>query len=232
MARGDQIYVIRPFMGLHSVYEHHGIDCGDGTVIHYSKAEEVATIRRTTLAHLTLGNPIHIKTYKTSFIPTVVIDRAESRLGEQRYNLISNNCEHFATWCKTGVSHSQQIEDYGLGLGQIRASDSEKLVHEAAETGDIDQAIALFNHATQNVAIAQHQLQSQYDHLLHEVHDWHRVALAALRRSEEHLARAAIERKLKYQRQAHQLKAQLDQLATMQVDLNRNREILDQRIVK
>ncbi len=30
MARGDQVYVYREFFSLDGVYEHHGIDCGDG----------------------------------------------------------------------------------------------------------------------------------------------------------------------------------------------------------
>lgn len=39
-----------------------------------------------------------------------VIRRAESRLGETGFNLGLNNCEHFASWCKTGISSSRQIE--------------------------------------------------------------------------------------------------------------------------
>ena len=38
-----------------------------------------------------------------------VISRAESKLGEREYNAFTNNCEHFALWCKTGVSSSEQI---------------------------------------------------------------------------------------------------------------------------
>ena len=33
-----------------------------------------------------------------------------SRIGEQDYNLLFNNCEHFATWCKTGRHRSSQID--------------------------------------------------------------------------------------------------------------------------
>ena len=33
-----------------------------------------------------------------------------SRLGEQNYNLLFNNCEHFATWCKTGRHSSGQVD--------------------------------------------------------------------------------------------------------------------------
>lgn len=38
------------------------------------------------------------------------IRRAGSRIGEENYNLITNNCEHFAMWCKTGVSESSQVK--------------------------------------------------------------------------------------------------------------------------
>jgi len=43
-----------------------------------------------------------------------VIARAESvesgRIAWGEYSLASNNCEHFATWCKTGVRRSVQVE--------------------------------------------------------------------------------------------------------------------------
>jgi len=37
-----------------------------------------------------------------------ILSRAYSRLGEDRYNLIFNNCEHFASWCATGIPVSFQ----------------------------------------------------------------------------------------------------------------------------
>jgi hypothetical protein len=40
----------------------------------------------------------------------VTVRRAMSRLGEQNYNLLFNNCEHFATWCKTGRHRSVQVD--------------------------------------------------------------------------------------------------------------------------
>jgi hypothetical protein len=56
----------------------------------------------------------------------VSVHRALGRLGEQRYNLIFNNCEHFAHWCKTGRHRSAQVEGWlqtgslgALALGQM-----------------------------------------------------------------------------------------------------------------
>lgn len=38
-----------------------------------------------------------------------VVHRAEGRLGESHFNINFHNCEHFASWCKTGISDSMQI---------------------------------------------------------------------------------------------------------------------------
>lgn len=38
------------------------------------------------------------------------VRRAKSRMGEAKYNLLFRNCEHFALWCKTGISESHQAE--------------------------------------------------------------------------------------------------------------------------
>ena len=35
--------------------------------------------------------------------------RAESKIGHRAYSLLWNNCEHFVSWCATGVAGSQQV---------------------------------------------------------------------------------------------------------------------------
>ena len=45
------------------------------------------------------------------YSPEETVARARSRLGETSYNLFTNNCEHFAIWCKTGVSESMQVNN-------------------------------------------------------------------------------------------------------------------------
>lgn len=54
------------------------------------------------------------------FSPEETVRRAYSRLGEEKYSLISNNCEHFAIWCKTGKAQSSQVRQvagYVLAAG-------------------------------------------------------------------------------------------------------------------
>lgn len=43
------------------------------------------------------------------YTPEETVARAKSRIGEENYNLVVNNCEHFAIWCKTGISESHQV---------------------------------------------------------------------------------------------------------------------------
>ena len=47
------------------------------------------------------------------------IRRARSRLGEKSTNLLKNNCEHFAIWCKTGLSKSYQVEAIIQGIPRV-----------------------------------------------------------------------------------------------------------------
>ena len=43
------------------------------------------------------------------YSPEETIARARSRIGESKYTVPFNNCEHFAIWCKTGVAESYQV---------------------------------------------------------------------------------------------------------------------------
>ena len=48
----------------------------------------------------------------TLYSPEETVERAESQLGEGGYNLVFNNCEHFAVWCKTGKHESSQVKRF------------------------------------------------------------------------------------------------------------------------
>jgi hypothetical protein len=48
-----------------------------------------------------------------------VVARARSRLGEDRYRIASNNCEHFCHWCRSGENRSAQVE---RALGWVSAA--------------------------------------------------------------------------------------------------------------
>lgn len=44
------------------------------------------------------------------YSPAQTVERARSRLGEDKYSLPFNNCEHFAIWCKTGLHQSGRVD--------------------------------------------------------------------------------------------------------------------------
>lgn len=56
------------------------------------------------------------------YTPAQTVARAKSRLGENQYSLPTNNCEHFALWCKTGVSESIQVEEWIVRIAKHLAS--------------------------------------------------------------------------------------------------------------
>ncbi|WP_439637983.1 lecithin retinol acyltransferase family protein [Spirulina sp.] len=221
MALGDQLYVIRPFLNLSGVYEHHGIDCGDGTVIHYRKPSEV--VERTDRATFTQDQPVYRKTYPTAFIPSVVVQRAISRLGEQRYNLLFNNCEHFATWCKTGVNHSQQVKDFIPWITTtLNPEQLETPLDQALHGTEHQKAKAELDRALSKIRVVWDDLQPRYKEAIAEVQAWEAIAQQSLRRDREDLARAALHRKVQYQKESDRLETELQKLATMTETLLRN----------
>jgi hypothetical protein len=121
LASADHLKVPRQ----HGLFVHHGIDLGDGTVAHYLEGRQIL---RSPLQDFSLAQPVSTVPYPPGSCspPGVSVHRALGRLGEQRYNLIFNNCEHFAHWCKTGRHRSAQVEGWlqtgslgALALGQM-----------------------------------------------------------------------------------------------------------------
>jgi hypothetical protein len=117
----------------HGLFLHHGIDLGDGTVAHYLEGREILRSPREAFSR---GQPITAVDYpEGSCSPTgVTLRRAMGRLGEQNYNLLFNNCEHFAHWCKTGRHRSAQVEDW-LHTGSVGALALGQFVPAALLTG-------------------------------------------------------------------------------------------------
>lgn len=224
MARGDRIYVYREFINLEGAYKHYGIDCGDGNVIHYRKPSE--TIERTTISTFARGNKVYLiqeNKVQFSFLPDIVVHRAESRLGERKYNLLFNNCEHFASWCKTGISESKQISNFLPAIELIDTHDLYQPLKMAFKEFDSqNNARRLLNRALADIKVLWDEVQSKYNNATEEIDSWHQVAAEAMRRDREDLARVALKRKLKYKQKAGFLKEKLNKLADMTETLLRN----------
>jgi len=128
MAAADHLQVPRQ----HGLFNHHGIDLGDGSVAHYLEGREIL---RSSTSDFSRGEPVSVVTYaEPCSAPGLTLRRAMGRLGEQNYNLLFNNCEHFAHWCKTGRHRSAQVEGW-LHTGSLGALALGQFVPAAVLTG-------------------------------------------------------------------------------------------------
>lgn len=109
--RGTHLKVTR------GLYTHHGIYVGNGQVVHYSGLANGLNKGKVELTSLSefMGEATELKYVKyDTTIPTYtqdeICERALKRLNENYYNIILNNCEHFACWCVTGKRESKQVQ--------------------------------------------------------------------------------------------------------------------------
>ena len=101
-------------------YTHHGLYAGAGKVVHYaglSRSLRSGPVQEVSLTAFAHGHPVWIRQSPAArFAGMDAIRRAYSRLGEDRYRLMSNNCEHFCTWCLYGESRSDQIDVWKIWI--------------------------------------------------------------------------------------------------------------------
>jgi hypothetical protein len=103
-------HLIVPWLG----FTHHGICAGSDRVVHYGALLHDIfrrPVEEVSLAEFAEGRPVFVVEHdELCFRAEEAVSRARSRLGENRYRLFSNNCEHFVEWCLHDVSRSFQAE--------------------------------------------------------------------------------------------------------------------------
>ncbi len=103
-------------------YYHYGVASSESTVIHFTGKEDDSItdfkkvkIRETPLSDFVKKDKLQVLTpYSSSFSRDEVVDRAKSFLGSHKfrdkyYNLITNNCEHFARYIYFDKAESTQV---------------------------------------------------------------------------------------------------------------------------
>jgi hypothetical protein len=116
MAIGDRVEVERRIAGSTVTYLHHGIDVGDGTVVHarpddFRRPFAGGRVVRTSLAEFAAGVGVRTATEPPpTFPPEEIVARALGHVGRAGYCPVVDNCEHFATWCATGRRASRQVD--------------------------------------------------------------------------------------------------------------------------
>ena len=103
-------------------YYHYGIYADENTVIQFGlpnnvqqPADEVKVLSTDIYTFLSGGElevaELSSKERRERKPPKQTVDEAVSRIGEGGYNILHNNCEHFAYECVFGKSTSSFIDD-------------------------------------------------------------------------------------------------------------------------
>lgn len=115
---GDHIRVKR--MG--GIYTHHGIYVSDNEVIHFTGTDDDSImdssknrVISSDLNFFLKGGELEVKEYTDEefqdlYAPDQIVAYARSCIGDGDYNVIFNNCEHFANVCTLGRFRSHQVE--------------------------------------------------------------------------------------------------------------------------
>jgi hypothetical protein len=101
-------------------YVHHGLYVGQGRVIHYAGLKTLlrrGPVEEVTLDQFSAGRGWQVKAGAApAYGGWAAVERARTRLGEDRYRIWSNNCEHFVEWCLSGTPRSEQVEQWARQL--------------------------------------------------------------------------------------------------------------------
>ena len=118
----------RPAMGDHirvnrGLYCHHGIYVSDDEVIHFTGNEDDSILDwskpeviSSDLDYFLKGDTLEVKEYTDDELEDLypvdhIVQYARACLGDKGYNLVFNNCEHFANTCTLGRFRSRQVEN-------------------------------------------------------------------------------------------------------------------------
>lgn len=126
-------------------YDHYGIAVDANSIIHYTGPIddsitdiENVQIRLTNLDSFVRGDKLQVlKPYSSPFERNVVVERAEAFIGKSKifgkaYNLVTNNCEHFARYIYFGRKDSKQVGfAAGVLVGAVAVGAAAIAVHAA-----------------------------------------------------------------------------------------------------
>ncbi|CAF0837084.1 unnamed protein product [Didymodactylos carnosus] len=105
---GDMIQYKRKY------YSHWAIYIGNGKVIHrWGEGDGIENTQGLKTFFTFSGKQFNKATIlETNFVDVLIgVERAKAALTQEGYNVIYNNCEHFATDCRYGQAISQQVKN-------------------------------------------------------------------------------------------------------------------------
>lgn len=116
-----------PYEGAHirvqiqSIY-HHGIYIGNDEVVQFGlltdmiRPKEEVKVLKSSIEEFLQGGFLEVRVYdrkekKIKNDNQKIIEIALSKLGEGGYDIVHNNCEHFANFCVFNKKESQQVDN-------------------------------------------------------------------------------------------------------------------------
>ena len=124
-AFGDMIRI-----KINSIY-HYGIFVSENEVIQFglppvnirSLTSQDAEVLSTDINTFSAGNIVEVgdmdrKEKKKARTPEKIVETARSRIGEKGYDLLQNNCEHFAYECVFGEKFSSGVDEISRKWGK------------------------------------------------------------------------------------------------------------------
>jgi len=103
----------------YTLFTHYGIYAGNNSVIHYSGLVGNGKIEKTSLVDFEDGRTAEKIKVASKFSKNETVKRATLRLGEDKYNAVTNNCEHFVQWACNGKHKSNQVRKAAMALSAI-----------------------------------------------------------------------------------------------------------------
>lgn len=120
LKRGSVIRAEGTMMGTIPFY-HYGIYAGEKTVIYYRDGQiRQESIKKFVEDSSTIDVMDFKSKYKNKYTLGMSFERASRHVGiagYEGYDVLSNNCEHFALWCRTGKAVSSQACGYESAHG-------------------------------------------------------------------------------------------------------------------
>ena len=114
----DAIVLRKKFMGM---FSHFAIYLGDDDFgnpkfsANFTKGVKLLPNREIN-EQIKVYKPERIERFKgNNYQRTSAIERACSRIGENAYDFLSNNCEHYKNWVHYGKEISDQVDNVGAG---------------------------------------------------------------------------------------------------------------------
>ena len=116
-----------PYFGAHirvqvqSIY-HHGIYIGNDEVIQFGlpidvlRPKEEVKVLKSSVEEFLQGGFLEVRIFdrkerKIKNDDQKIVEIAISKLGEEGYDIVHNNCEHFANFCVFNKKESQQVDN-------------------------------------------------------------------------------------------------------------------------